>query len=408
MITVNCHNAPLVILIINMFIAQLGVGLIIPVLPKYMQLFAASGAVLGYLVSAMGLTLFLFSPLAGELSDRYGRKRAIVFGLSMFCLSQYLFGAASELWLLYVSRLIGGIGIAFTSPAITAYIADITTEDERGKGMSWLSAAMALGIVIGPGVGGVLAEYDLRLPFYFAAVASALSMLASILVLPETLSPKIKTAAGKAEKKQPRNVLRHFAASFQTPYLSLLVLFFILTFALVNVEVVFGLYLAVKYGYTPQDIAILFTVGAAAGVIIQALFMDWLLRRFGEQQVIRLSLSLAAIALLLLLVPKTYFMLLSVTVFFFSFTAALRPALTTLLSKLAGAEQGFAAGLSNAYTSLAIIAGPAAAGLLFDLHTDLPYLFGAVLMLASLAVPLKERQPETALSAVQTERTDTI
>lgn len=399
MLTVNYRNGSLLLLIVNMFIAQLGVGLVIPVLPKYMQLFNASGAMIGYLVSAMGLTLFLFSPLAGELSDRYGRKKVIVFGLSMFCLSQYLFGAADEIWLLYLSRLIGGIGIAFTSPAITAYIADITTEAERGKGMSWLSAAMALGIVIGPGVGGFLAEYDLRLPFYFAAAVSALAMAASMLVLPETLSPEKRAAANCLKKSRPGNILQHFALSFNTPYLSLLLLFFILTFALANVEVVFGLYLDVKYGYTTQDIAMIFTIGALAGVIIQALLTDWLLRRFGEKKVVRLSLVFSAASLLLLLIPETYSILLAIIIFFFSCTATLRPALTTLLSKMAGEEQGLAAGLSNAYTSLAIIFGPALAGLLFDLHINLPYLCGAVMILLSLAIPIKQAEAEKVLPA---------
>lgn len=390
MINLYHQNIPLIILIVNMFIAQLGVGLVIPVLPKYIQLFNASGAVLGYLVSAMGLTLFLFSPLAGELSDRYGRKIVIIFGLSMFCLSQYLFGAAEALWVLYLSRLIGGIGIAFTSPAITAYVADITTEAERGKGMSWLSAAMALGIVIGPGIGGFLAEYDLRLPFYFAAAASGLAMIASVLILPESLSLEKKLAARQQQNAHSRNIFRHFSLSLTTPYLSLLLLSFILAFALVKVEVVFGLYLDVKYGYTPQKIAILYTVGALAGVMIQALLMDRLLRRFGEKIIIQISLIFSTVSLLLLLVPDTFLGQLAICIFFFSFTAMLRPAFTTLLSKLAGSEQGLASGLSNAYTSLAIILGPPVAGLLFDIHNNLPYICGAIIMLASLAIPLKE------------------
>lgn len=398
MINLSQQNIPLIILIVNMFIAQLGVGLVIPVLPKYMQLFNASGAILGYLVSAMGLTLFLFSPLAGELSDRYGRKIVIIFGLSMFCISQYLFGTAQALWVLYLSRLIGGIGIAFTSPAITAYVADITSQAERGKGMSWLSAAMALGIVIGPGIGGFLAEYDLRLPFYFAAAASGLAMMASVLVLPESLPLEKKLAARQQANGYSRNIFRHFSLSLNTPYLSLLLLSFILAFALVKVEVVFGLYLDIKYGYTPQKIAILYTVGALAGVMIQALLMDKFLRRFGEKVIIQLSLILSTVSLLLLLVPDTFFGQLAICIFFFSFTAMLRPALTTMLSKLAGSEQGLAAGLSNAYTSLAIILGPPIAGVLFDIHHHLPYIAGAIIMLASLAIPLKEHSREKSLA----------
>lgn len=391
MTTCKYTNAPLILLIVNMFISQLGVGLIIPVLPAYLQLFDASGAVLGYLVSAMGVTLFFLAPIAGALSDRYGRKRIIVFGLSMFCLSQFLFAWGTELWLLYLSRLIGGVGIAFTSPAITAYVADTTTESDRGKGMSWISAAMTSGIVIGPGIGGLLAGYGLHIPFYFAAAASALAMLASILILPETRSPEAMAAARADKKAKTLNVFRQFVLSLHLPYRSLLLLFFILTFILTSVEVIYGLYLDAKYGYTPQDIAILFTVGSLAGVIVQTLFAAKLLQRFGEKAIIRFTLVCSVLSLLLLLLPGTFYFVLAVTIFFFSVAAILRPALSTLLSKMAGSEQGFAAGISNAYASLAIIAGPAMVGNLFDIHIKLPYIFGAILIMASLIIPFREK-----------------
>lgn len=387
MIRINNQNTPLVILLITMFIVQLGVGLIIPVLPKFIQEFGLSGATLGYLVSAMGLTQFLFSTLAGEWSDQYGRKKIIVLGIGMFSLSQCLFGFAQELWMLYLSRLIGGIGIAFTTPAIMAYVADITTEENRGKGLGWVGAAMSFGIVIGPGIGGFFAEYGLRIPFYMAAVASALSMVAALLILPETLSDARQVAARNLPQKR-RNIFLQIGLSFKGPYLLLLVSIFILTFGLVSVEVVFGLYMDVKYGFTPQHIAILFTVGALMGVLIQALLTDWLLRRFGERMVINVSLLLSAGALLLMLCSGSFWYILSVTTLFISFTSILRPALNTLLSKMAGEEQGFIAGMNNAYTSLGIIIGPAMAGIFFDIHIDLPYLFGVVLILISLAIQI--------------------
>ena len=172
--------------------------------------------------------------------------------------------------------------------------------------------------------------------------------------------------------------------SVKAPYLSLLLLTFILTFGLVNVEVVFGLYVDVKYGFTPQDIAIVITVGALMGVLIQALMIDWLLRRFGERQVINASLLLSAISLALILISGSFWYILITTTLFISFTSTLRPAINTLLSKMAGQEQGFVAGMNNAYTSLAIIIGPSIAGILFDIRIDLPYLVGVALILLSL------------------------
>ncbi len=379
-------NVPLMILIVNMFIAQMGVGLIIPILPKFVQDFGVSNATLGYLVSSMGFTQFLFSPLAGKWADQYGRKIIIVTGIGLFSVSQYLFGVADALWLLYISRLIGGIGIAFTTPAITAYVADVTTEENRGKSLGWIGAAMSFGVVIGPGIGGFLSEYDLRLPFYVASAASAFAMAASFLLLPETLSREkqllTRNSLGKSE-----NLSSQLALSFKAPYFYLLVLIFILTFGLVSVEVVFGLYVDAKYGYTPKEIAILLTIGVLMGVLVQALLIDWLLRRFGEKSVINMSLILSAASLALMLLPGDFWYILFVTTLHIGFTSILRPAIHTLLSKMAGEEQGFVAGISNTYTSLGIIIGPSIAGILFDIHINLPYLFGVTLILVSLAIP---------------------
>jgi DHA1 family multidrug resistance protein-like MFS transporter len=395
MIHLKNSNGSLMILIVNMFIVQVGVGLIIPILPKFMQDFGLSGATLGYLVSAMGLTQFLFSPLAGEWADRYGRKNILVCGIGMFSISQFIFGFANELWMLYISRLIGGMGIAFTTPAITAYVTDITTVETRGKGLGWIGAAMSFGIVIGPGIGGFLAEYGLRIPFYMASATSAFSMGAALLLLPESLSREKQFVARQSPHKR-ENIISQVILSFKAPYILLLLLIFILTFGLVNVEAIFGLYVDVKYGFTPKDIAILLTVGALMGVFIQALLIDWLLRCFEEQQIIHVTLLLSAGSLGLMLLPGNFYYILLVTTLFIAFTSILRPVINTLLSKMAGEEQGFVAGISNAYTSLGIIIGPSCAGILFDINIHLPYLFGIILILISFAIPFMGVKSETA------------
>lgn len=382
---ISNHNISLVILLITMFIVQLGVGLIIPVLPQFIKEFGVSGATLGYLVSAMGITQFLFSPLAGKWSDQYGRKKIIVLGIGLFSIAQWLFGFADELWLLYLSRLIAGIGIAFTTPGIMAYVADITTKESRGKGLAWVGAAMSFGIVIGPGLGGFLAEYGIRIPFYVAGLVSTLSMIGALVLLPESLSREKQIESRILEKKS-NQIFDQIISSFKSPYLLLLLVIFILTFALISVEVVFALYMDVKYGFTPKDIAVLFTVGALLGVIVQALLTDWLLRRFGERKVIYVSLLVTAGTLLLLLYPGSFGQILIITTLFISSSSILRPALNTLLSKMAGHEQGFVAGMNNAYTSLGIIIGPAVAGILFDTHIDLPYLVAGALIFISVGI----------------------
>lgn len=163
----------LVILMINMFIAMLGIGIIIPILPKFMSSLGGSGETGGYLVAVFGLTQFLFSPLAGEWSDKYGRKKMIIIGLVIMTASSVLFAIGESLTILYISRLLGGAGAAFMIPPMMVYIADITTVHNRGRGMGLLGAAMSLGFVIGPGVGGLLADISIRTPLYVSAMYRA-------------------------------------------------------------------------------------------------------------------------------------------------------------------------------------------------------------------------------------------
>lgn len=375
-------NSSLILLMINMFIAMLGIGLIIPVLPEFLKEFGAGGKTAGYLVAAFGLTQFICSPVAGEWSDKYGRKIMIVSGLALFTLSNFLFAAASEVWMLYLSRLVGGIGAATLIPSIMAYIADVTTEEKRGKGLGMLGAAMSLGFVIGPGIGGLLAEYGLRTPFYVSAAVGAVALITSFILLPESLSKEARLAnRNKVVKRE--SIFVQFAQSFKAPYFVLLLLVFMLTFGLINFEAIFPLFVDLKFGYTAREISILITVGALMGAIIQAVLIDKLIRRFGEKTLINATFLLSSVALILMLLSGNFWYVLIVTLLFFTFTSIMRPAINTLLSKMAGEEQGFVAGMNNAYMSLGNILGPALAGILFDVYVDIPYIFGAVILLGS-------------------------
>src|SRR5690625_178930 len=148
----------LAILLGNLFIAFLGIGLVIPVLPTIMNELHLTGKVVGYLVAAFAITQLIASPIAGQWVDKYGRKRMIVIGLFVFSFSEYLFGIGTSVEILFVSRFFGGISAAFIMPAVTAYIADITTLETRSKALGYMSAAISTGFIIGPGIGRFLSE----------------------------------------------------------------------------------------------------------------------------------------------------------------------------------------------------------------------------------------------------------
>ena len=128
------NKLALYLLMFNMFITMGGIGIIVPVMPAYLQVFGVGGQVLGFLIACFALAQFLLSPVAGNLSDRHGRKRFIVAGLIVYGLSQLLFGFASEVWLLFLARFLSGAGAAFIMPPIMAFVADITRMKSVEKG----------------------------------------------------------------------------------------------------------------------------------------------------------------------------------------------------------------------------------------------------------------------------------
>ncbi|MFD0960493.1 MFS transporter [Paenibacillus chungangensis] len=371
------------LLMLNMFIAMLGIGLIIPVLPEYLREFGAGGSTAGYLIAAFGITQFLCSPIFGEMSDKYGRKWMIVTGLALFTISNLIFATADHIAMLYVSRFVGGVGAAAMIPSMLAYVADITTEENRGKGLGRIGAAMSFGFVIGPGAGGFLAELGLRAPFYVSASVGVFAVLCTMFFVPESLPMESRLAARASTVKRDF-IWVQIAKSFKAQYFILLVLVFTLNFGLLNFEAIFPMFVDEKYSYTVREISLIITIGAGAGTLIQLFYMGKLIDRFGEQLLIKATLLLSAVTLVLMLLSGNFYYVLLLTTFFLTLTSIMRPAINTLLSKSAGNEQGFVAGMNNAYMSLGNIFGPAAAGTLYNLHLNGPYLLGAVVLLFSL------------------------
>ncbi|MBS4211542.1 MULTISPECIES: MFS transporter [Neobacillus] len=371
-----------------MFLAMLGIGLVIPILPELLKEFGAGGKAAGYLVSAFGLTQFLFSPIAGEFSDKYGRKPMIVVGLCLFVISNLLAAVADHFSLFLVSRLIGGMGSAALVPSIMAYVVDITTEEQRPRAMSFLGASMSSGFIIGPGLGGLLAEFGTRAPFFGSASIGLLSVICCLPFLPESQSVEARHMHLKSKPKK-ENIFRQLAQSVKSRYFTLLLMIFALTFGLTHFEAIYPLFVTQSYGFTTREISILFMVCSLIGTFNQVMLTNRLTQRFGEKPIISSMLLLSAISLVFLLFSGNFFYVMVITMLFFTFNNILRPTINTLLSKEAGNEQGFVAGLNNAYMGLGQIFGPVLAGWLFDIHINLPYLFGAFVLLVSSFVSVK-------------------
>jgi DHA1 family multidrug resistance protein-like MFS transporter len=388
----NLYNKkmfPLFILMLNLFIALLGQGMVIPILPDYLKQFNAAGAEAGYLIASFGVSQFIFSPIGGRLSDKYGRKKMILYGLFLTVISDFIFAISHQLILLYIARFIGGVGIGIMVPSVLAYVADTTTKETRAKGMGYLSAAMNLGIVLGPGIGGIIAQFGIRMP-YFGATALGFIATLLTLILPETL-PVEKRDLSKSSQKQD-SILKQLIQSSRAPYFRYLILMLVMTFGLINYETVYSLYVEQKYGFASDKISILITLGAAIGIVTQVGLIGKAINRFGEYKVIRFSLLMIVIALFLMLVKINFVYLLAVSALFFTFNSFLMPILNTLLSNAAGDQKGFVSGLGTTYTSIGNIVGPIMAGNLFDKHINLPYIVAAFILFGAIFLTKEKKR----------------
>lgn len=396
------NRGAIALLMLNNFIIFTGIGLIIPIMPSYMNLLHITGSTLGLLVATFSITQLIFSPLAGRLSDSIGRKRVIVAGMLLFAVSELMFGVVSSLPLLFISRMLGGVSAALVMPAVMAYTADVTTDEERGKGMGLINAAITTGFIIGPGIGGYVAEFGIRAPFYAAAAAGLVAMLVTAVLLPET--PAMKRGDVPAEKAAERSatpgLLRQLAETYRAPYFISLVVIFISSFGLASFETVFALFVDHKFSFTPKDIAFVITFGSIAGAVVQLTIFGWMINRFGERIIISLSLIAAAVFVVMGLFVHSFWLIVIVTFALFLAVDILRPALGTQMSKFADEQQGYVAGLNSAFMSLGNIIGPIIAGTMFDQNINYPYMLAGLVLGLGFLLSLRSKKAPSR-SAVQ-------
>lgn len=375
----------LAILLGILFLAFLGISLVIPVMPTIMNELNISGTVVGYLVAAFALAQLFVSPIAGRWVDKFGRKIMIIIGLFLFGISEYLFGIGESVEVLFLSRILGGISAAFIMPAVTAYIADITTIQKRPKALGYMSAAISTGFIAGPGVGGFLAEISHRLPFFCAAGLALIAAILSIITLREPQrNPENVEVQG-----QKSGLSRIFAPMYFISFMIIL----IFSFGLASFESLFSLFADHKFGFTPKDIAIMIMGGAIIGAIAQVALFDRLTNWLGEILFIRYCLIVSTVLVFLMTIVTSYFAIMLVTFTVFVGFDLMRPAVTNYLSKIAGREQGFVGGMNSMFTSLGNVFGPIVGGMLFDINLNYPFYFSTVVLLIGIGLTLAWKIP---------------
>ncbi len=387
-------NKNLAILFFTLVVVMLGFGMIIPVLPFLVEKFGGSGIAMGTLMAIFSLMQFIFSPLWGDLSDRFGRKPLLLMGTLGNGLTMIGFGLSTDLPSLYLFRALGGILSSATLPTAMAFIGDSTKENDRGAGMGVVGAAMGVGMVLGPGIGGMMGGSSLQAPFFFSAALSFLAVILIWFFLPES-HPVEKRSTERKGFRGPQ--LNAMWAALIGPIGFLFVLAFLHNFALTNFEGIYAYYAEARYGFNSQTIGIILTVVGLVSAVVQGVLTGLATRKWGDVAVVKASLFASIFGFLLMLTATDLTSVILMTSLFILSNSMLRPAVSSLISKRAESGQGVAMGLNNAFMSLGRVIGPLWAGVALDMNINFPFLTGSTVMLigfvASLYYLSKETKP---------------
>jgi MFS transporter, DHA1 family, multidrug resistance protein len=364
------------ILFLIMFLVMIGFGIIIPVLPFYAEEIGASPAQLGWLMAVYSLMQLLFAPLWGKVSDRIGRKPVIMIGIAGLSFSFFLQAFSTELWMLFAARIIGGMLSSANMPTVMAYVADITTEENRGKGMGIVGAATGLGFVFGPAVGGVFSKISLTMPFYIAGASSAITLVLVLFILKESLT------AEERRNHASRKTSRWAAFTGSASILFILQLF--ISLSLSGLEATFAYFAADKAGLNTVQLGYIFMIMGLASAIVQGGLVGRLTKKYGEGVVIQGGILISAIGFALILLVDNFATAAIYLTIFGIGNGVIRPSVSSLITKRSVVGHGSSTGLLSSFDSLGRIIGPPLGGWLFSVQIGLPYISGIVLSFVAL------------------------
>lgn len=371
------------LLFITIFVDFLSFGIVFPLLPYYVETFGASAFTIGLLAGSFSFMQFIFSPVWGRISDKVGRKPIILISLLGSSISMFGFAVSSSLFWLFITRILAGLFTAASLPTTYAYIADITEGKERAKGFGMLGAAWGLGFVFGPALGALLSNYSTAMPFFVAAgIAFGNFFLASILLPPSS----IKKGGTQLDKGELFNIMR-VIHNLRGDVGSLFVLFFIASFALSSLEIIFPLFAKYRFGFNQTTIGFFFTfIGVIIG-LTQGVFVGKAVARLGEARTIILAHWFMIIGYLA--IAFSFFLpMLFLSAAILAFGIALNePSLAALISRRSKEGQGTTLGATWGFDSLARIAGPAVGGFFYVYSSiETPFFINALFLAVSLVI----------------------
>jgi multidrug resistance protein len=386
------------VLIITSCIDMIGFAIVLPLMPFYALKFNATPEQIGLLVASFSIAQLLFSPFWGRFSDRYGRRPALLIGLSASAIAYVVFAFSGALWLLFLSRVIQGAG-GGTTGVVHAYVGDTIKASDRAKALGWLSAASALGVMLGPVIGSFATHFGHEVPGLIAAVLCVINVTFAWRWLVESRTPGTRPAEKKPVWHAAWVVVRHP----QRPVSRFVWIYGAGMLGFSAMTGVLALYLHAKFGVDERNIGYVFLYVGALGLVMRTLILGPAVDRLGETGVMRLGTVALSLGLLLYPLPSTLAMLAVVIPLVPIGTALLFPATTALMSRVSNKEElGLTMGVAQTFAGIARVIAPLVATSAFQrFGPPTPfYIAGGVValvgVLAFRVVPPVPAQPTPA------------
>ena len=406
-------RSPLFLMALTIFIDFTGFGLVIPLLPFWAEHLGANAVGVGLILTVYALAQFIFTPVLGSLSDRYGRRPIIIASLSIEALSFALSALANTLPFLLLARFIGGLGASNIGSA-QAVVSDVTPAKDRARGMGLIGAAIGLGFVVGPALGGLLAPLGPALPFWVAMGVAIANMLLVFFFLPETRNRQASTQADESREGNAFVLLAGWRQALRNATVARLVIINLLfTVAFTAMEAIFPLFTQHVFGWTAMQNGYVFTYVGFVIVIMQGGLVGQLVKRFGERSLLIAGLIMLGTGLALLSFSTQLALLLIALGILSAGDGMVSPTISALLSFASpSGAQGETLGFAQGIAGMGRVIGPLLAGTIYALSgPSTPFLLGAglVLLAALIAIPTlaspstkspaKEESEETQLVA---------
>src|SRR5258707_12732795 len=336
-------SRPMALILFTVFLDLLGIGLIFPIGPFYASAFGADAFQVGLLFTLFSVAQFLTIPILGTLSDRYGRRPVLLIGIAGEVLGYLLFGTAASLGMLYLARVVAGASSGNIGAA-QAYIADISTPRERTHSFGLLGAAVSVGFLFGPALGGFLGQYDLRFPAFAAAALGVVNWITILVWLPEALPSDRRSSSPLSSGLNPFGVLFTLLRRPLLP--GPLAATFLCNFAFSGYLASFALYTAARFAWGPQQVAIVLVIQSTLSILIQTLGVRRLSESLPDTTILLLGIGANLVGFLVIAAaPDPTFLYLLSAPLQATGSALWRPSLASLVTKLvSGREQGLANG----------------------------------------------------------------